>query len=243
MEGPNIRATLIDDLVHANHVLVDHGILDAFGHVSVRAANTVDRFLLARNMAPALVTKDDILEFDFEANAIGSTGIRVYLERFIHSEIYRRRSDISAIVHSHAPSIIPFTVARDVRLCPVCHMSGFITSSTPVFEIRNYCGDESDLLIRNRGLGAKLADVLGEEPLILMRGHGMTAVGSSIPQVVFRSIYAEVNARIQGEAMRLGALTYLTDAEARAADLANNGQIDRAWGVWKSQVGIGCSNG
>lgn len=236
MTNETTAADMIGDLVLANRILVDRGILDAFGHASVRDPKTSDVFHLARNKAPMLVTRDDILAFDLDAEPLTAGGERLYLERFIHSEIYRRRPDVGAVVHSHAASVLPFTMVRGVRLCPVCHMAGFVSSATPVFEIRDFAGDASDLLIRNQQLGQALANVLAEEPLVLMRGHGMTVVGATVRQAVFRAVYADSNARIQMDAMKLGDVTCLTDAEARAADLANSGQVDRAWTVWADEA-------
>ncbi len=221
------------ELATANHILFDQGILDAFGHVSARHPDRPGAFLLARNMAPALVTASDVLAFDLEGNAIEASDAKVYLERFIHGEIYRRRPDVRAVVHSHAATVLPFTIAGR-RLCPVCHMAGFLQADTPLFEIRDHAGEGSDLLIRNPGLGAHLAECLGGHPLVLMRGHGLTVVGGSLPEAVFRSVYAEMNARVQAASLALapGAVVFLTAAEAAAADAANRGQMDRAWTFW-----------
>lgn len=221
----------------ANHVLYDQGVLDGFGHVSARHPVRPDRFLLSRNLAPALVTPADVLEFDLNGNAVDAPGAMPYLERFIHGEIYRHRPDVSGIVHSHAASVLPFSIVDGVGLCPVCHMSGFIKSGTPVFEIRRCTGAASDLLIRSQELGRHLAVCLGGHALVLMRGHGMTVVGVTVRQAVFRAVYAEANARIQAAAMALGPVTSLTDEEADAADAANNGQIDRAWDFWGLSAG------
>ncbi len=223
---------LIGDLAVANHILYDQGILDGFGHVSVRDERDSERFLLSRNMAPALVTPADVLAFDLTGDAVIADGPRVYLERFIHAAIYRARPDVMAVVHSHAPSVLPFGLVRGAELCPICHMGGFIRRGTPIYEIRDDCGLASDLLIRSIEMGASLARKLADHPLVLMRGHGMTVVGDSLPQAVFRAIYTESNARIQLAASQLGTPEYLTVEEAAAADAANAGQIGRAWDFW-----------
>lgn len=225
-------ASAIGELVDANHILFDQGVVDGFGHVSLRHPVLPDRFLLARSMAPALVTADDMLVFDLEGAPIAAEGRSVYLERFIHSEIYRARPDVVAIVHSHSPAVVPFSVVRGTRLRPLCHMCGFLGAGTPVFEIRDVAGRGSDLLIRDARLGAALARSLGQGAAVLMRGHGSTVVGGSLRQAVFRAVYTEVGARLQAEAMRLGPVTYLTDDEAAAAAKANDAQIDRAWLLW-----------
>ena len=222
----------IRELVDANHILFDQGVVDGFGHVSVRHPDRSDRFLLARSMAPALVTERDVLEFDMEGAAVEEGGPAAYLERFIHSEIYRRRGDVHAVVHSHSPSVVPFGVVKAARLQPMFHMCGFLGGSTPVFEIRDFAGDGSDLLISNKQLGAALAQSLGRGPAVLMRGHGSTVVGSNLRQTVFRAVYTEVGARLQTEAMRLGPVTYLTEEETIATTNTIGTQIDRSWYLW-----------
>ena len=223
---------LLDDLVDANHILADKGIFDAFGHVSARSAP--DRFLLARNISPGQVSAADIVEYDLDSEPLIRDSPRPYLERFIHGEIYRARPDVHGIVHSHAPSIIPFGIAATVRLQPVCHVCGFLGGGAPVFEIRDHAGFASDMLIRNRPLGRALAVSLGSAPVVLMRGHGMTAVGGSVRLATFRAVYTELNARLQLAAMPLGPLTFLTADEAAAADAANEGQINRPWSLWSA---------
>ncbi len=228
-------AALIEDLVSANRILFREGVLDGFGHVSARHDANPARFLLARSIAPATVTAGDIMEFDLEGNPLDRRGRRMYVERFIHSEIYRARPDVHAVVHSHSPSLIPFGVTA-TRLRPICHMSGFLGSSAPVFEIRDAGGPATDMLVRDRELGAALARTLGAAAFALMRGHGSVAVGASLKQVVYRAIYAEVNARLQSEAMRLGEITFLNDAEAANASKSIDTHLDRPWELWKKRA-------
>ena len=194
---------LIDDLVAANRILFDQGVVDGFGHVSARHEGDPARFLLARSMAPGLVTADDIMEFDLDGNALDPRGRTLYVERFIHSEIYKAHPEVKAIVHSHSPSIIPFG-ATGVPLRPIYHMSSFLGAGVPIFEIRDAGGPATDMLIRNPELGAALARTLGEAAVVLMRGHGDVVVGQSVEQVVFRAIYTEINAKLEAEALRLG---------------------------------------
>lgn len=228
-------AALIQDLADANHILFHQGVVDAFGHVSVRHPSDPHRFLLARNMAPALVTPADILQFDLDGNAIDAGGARVYLERFIHGEIFRARPDVMAVVHSHSPSLVPFTVVTSVPFRPICHMCGFIGSGAARFEIRDTAGPATDLLIRDRKLGQALAQSLGAANVVLMRGHGSTVVAPSLKLVVYRAVYTEVNAKLTADALRLGPVEYLTDAEAHAA-LATEAEIERPWEFWKAQA-------
>ncbi|HZN26619.1 MAG TPA: class II aldolase/adducin family protein [Burkholderiales bacterium] len=228
-------AALIDDLVTANHILYKEGVVDGFGHVSVRHPEAPERYFLARSLAPAVVRREDILEFDLDSNAIDARGARPYLERFIHGEIYRARPEVHAIVHSHSPSVIPFGVTH-TTLKPIFHLGGFLGGGTPIFEIRETAGDNTDMLIRTPQLGVALARTLGSASYALMRGHGSVAVGGSLKQVVYRAIYGEVNARLQSEALRLGTITYLNDAEAANAAATNDQMVDRPWELWKKRV-------
>jgi ribulose-5-phosphate 4-epimerase/fuculose-1-phosphate aldolase len=235
-DGPAADQRLVTDLVTANRILFDQHVVDAFGHVSVRHDKRPDRFLLARSMAPALVTAGDILEFDLDGNPIAANGRAVYLERFIHGEIYRARPDVVSVVHSHSHAVIPFGVVRSHKLRAIFHMSGFVGTETPIFEIRECVGDGSDLLIRSRELGAALAKSLGQKSVVLMRGHGVTVTAPNLPEAVYRGVYVDVNARLQLEAIGLGAVNYLTETEGRATAAVNATQVGRAWDMWKMKV-------
>jgi HCOMODA/2-hydroxy-3-carboxy-muconic semialdehyde decarboxylase len=223
---------LLEDLALANHILVNEGVLDGFGHISVRHPNKPDRFFIARSMAPALVEAQDIVEVDLDGNVHDPQGRRTYVERFIHSAIYKARPDVMSVVHSHSPAVIPFGVTG-ARLRPICHMSGFLGAVTPVYDIRHSAGESTDLLISNQALGESLATVLGQSNVALMRGHGSVTVGNAIQQAVFRAIYTESNARLQSEASRLGEINFLTEAEAKATSDMNDLHLDRPWEMWK----------
>ncbi len=234
MDSPSPSAPLMADLVDANRILADQGIVDAFGHVSARHDGRADRFLMARNLAPGLVTEADILEYEVATGeAVRADPPRLYLERWIHSEIYKARPDVMAVVHNHSPAVLPFAIARGARLQPVCHMSGFLGSGTPLFEIRDHAGESSDLLIRNRPLGAALAQSLGAARVVLMRGHGCTVVAESLRVTVYRAVYTEVNAKLLLQALPLGAVDFLTPGEAEATRITNEGQAERPWNLWK----------
>jgi ribulose-5-phosphate 4-epimerase/fuculose-1-phosphate aldolase len=231
------KSVLIDDLVAANRILAREGVLDGFGHVSVRHRTDPVRFFLARSMAPGLVTADDLMEFDLDGNALDPRGRSLYVERFIHSEIYKAHPNVEAVVHSHSPSIIPFG-ATAVPLRPIYHMSSFLGMGAPVFEIREAGGPATDMLIRSPELGAALARRLDNSAVVLMRGHGNVVVGDSLPQVVFRAIYTEVNAKLQAEALRLGQgqVEFLNAEEAANATDTNNKVLGRPWELWKRQA-------
>ena len=232
---PAADRVLVDKLVLANRILYRQGVVDGFGHVSARHDQSPGHFLLARNMAPGLVRRDDIVTFDLDGTALDAAGRRVYLERFIHGEIYRARPDVQAVVHSHSPSVIPFGVTG-MPLQPIFHMSGFLAEGSALFEIRDVAGD-TDMLISNRELGVALAAVLGSRSAVLMRGHGSTVVGTSVEQAVYRAFYAEVNAKLQMQAKQLGEVTYLNAKEAAKAAAINDTQLARVWELWSQEIG------
>jgi ribulose-5-phosphate 4-epimerase/fuculose-1-phosphate aldolase len=233
--GP-VDPKLIEDLVAANRILADQGVVDGYGHVSVRHEKSPDRYLMSRSIAPELVTAADIMEYDLDSAAVDARGRTSYLERFIHGEIYRVRPDVRAIVHNHSPSVIPFGVTG-VPLRPLYHMSAFLSAGVPVFDIRQASGGMTDMLVRTAALGQALARTLGTRPVALMRGHGAVVVGPSLPLVVFRSVYTEVNARLQSQAMALGGqVTYLDPEEARLAEASVSGTAPRPWELWKKKA-------
>jgi len=226
---------LVDRVVYANRILYDQGVVDGLGHVSVRHPSEPGVFLLSCNRAPGLIKREDIVCYDLDGKAVSETSERPYLERFIHSEIYRVRPDVVAVVHSHSPSVIPFAITHK-PLKPVFHMSGFLGSGSAHFEIREAAGN-SDMLIRSPYLGEALAKSLGKHNCVLMRGHGSTVVGTSLEQVVFRAIYAEVNAKLQLAANGLGEISFLNEEEAKLASDMNDGQIPRSWNLWVTRLG------
>jgi HCOMODA/2-hydroxy-3-carboxy-muconic semialdehyde decarboxylase len=221
----------VGDLVAANRILAMEGVLDGMGHVSVRKPGDAGRFLLARSMAPELVTAADILEYGADGEAIEARGRESYRERFIHSEIYRARPDVQAIVHCHTPSLVPFA-ASDVPLRAMYHMAAFVAEGVPVFDTRKAAG-ATDLLVKDAPLGRALAKTLASKPAVLMRGHGAVIVANSIPNVVGRSVYLDINARAQIQAMTLGGrLTYVEADEAKLR-LSDPNEYARAWELWK----------
>jgi ribulose-5-phosphate 4-epimerase/fuculose-1-phosphate aldolase len=226
---------LIDDLVAASRILADHGVLDAYGHVSVRSDKRPAHFIMSRSRAPALVAAADLVEWGPDSEAAAGDKRKGFIERYIHGEIYRARPEVMAVVHSHSPSVIPFGVTR-TKLRPVYHMGSFLWSGAPVWDIRKV-REENDLLVRDRPLGEALAGALGTCACVLMRGHGMTVVGASVQEAVFRSIYTEMNARLQIQAMQLdGPIAFLSDEEGRRSTAANAGTLERPWEVWKQKA-------
>jgi len=233
--GP-VDQALLDDLVAANRILADQGVVDGYGHVSVRHPAEPQRYLMSRSIAPETVTAADIMEYDLDSTAVDLRGRTSYLERFIHGEIYRARPDVKCVVHNHSPSVIPFGVTT-VPLRPLYHMSAFLGGGVPVFDIKTAAGAPTDMLVRNPALGRALAQTLGARPVALMRGHGAVVVGPSIQLAVFRSVYTEMNARLQAQAMALGGpVTFLDDEEARLAGSSVGGTVVRPWELWRKKA-------
>jgi HCOMODA/2-hydroxy-3-carboxy-muconic semialdehyde decarboxylase len=221
---------VIEDLVVANHVLVRLGVLDGFGHVSARDPGDPSRYLISRLLAPASVQADDIMELDLDSNPIDARGRRIYNEAFIHGQIYKARPDVQAIVHSHSPSVIPFSVSS-VPFRAVFHNSSFLGDSVPVFEIRQAAGENNSMLVTNNTVAEALSATLGDRPVVLMRGHGDTVVGSTIGHAVFRAYYTEVNARLQMQAIALGgSVNYLNQFEVKKRE-----GWERNWELWKRE--------
>jgi ribulose-5-phosphate 4-epimerase/fuculose-1-phosphate aldolase len=230
----NPMPSLLDDLVSANRILAGLGVLDGFGHVSARHPERADRFLLSRSLAPELVTRDDIMTFDLASAAQRDDTRAPYLERYIHGEIYARRPDVHAIVHSHAPAVVPFA-SSSVALRPIYHMSGFLGAGVRVFEVRARFGT-TDMLVRNGAQGAALAETLGADAVVLMRGHGFCTVGDSVPVAVYRAVYTQANAALQQQAIALrGEVTYLEPEEAALADATNRRVVARPWDLWRAK--------
>jgi HCOMODA/2-hydroxy-3-carboxy-muconic semialdehyde decarboxylase len=230
-----VDAALVEDLVIGSRILADLGVVDGFGHVSARHPANPNRFLMSRSLAPALVTADDIMEFDLEGNAVDARGRSVFLERFIHSEIYKARPDVMSVVHTHSPGVIPFTVSQ-VPLRPTYHNPAFLAAGAPVWDIRKDFG-ETNMLVGDPARGKSLAQMLGDKSVVLMRGHGDVTVGPAVKVAVFRAYYTDVNARLQSQAIALGGeINYLTPEEGAKADAVNLAVLDRVWNLWKIRV-------
>ncbi|TMH51368.1 MAG: class II aldolase/adducin family protein [Betaproteobacteria bacterium] len=220
---------LIEDLVAANRILAKEGVLDGYGHVSVRHNRNPNRYLMSRYVPPALVVVEDIAEYDLDSNPVNPKTAS-YSERFIHGEIYKTRPDVKAVVHNHSPSLIPFGITG-TPLKPTYHMSAFVGQGVPVFEIRSAAG-MTDMLVRNPALGQALASALGDHPAVLMRGHGAVVVGPTLPLVVGRSVYLEINARVQMQATALGGNPTFLDPE-EVHKVEERQDYKRAWELWK----------
>ena len=226
----------IDDLVAANHILYRQGVVDGFGHISARHPNRPDRFLMSMAKAPGRVVAEDIMEFDLEGKPVDARGRPIYQERFIHSEVYKARPDVNAVIHSHSPTVIPFTVTQ-VPLRPVHNAASFLAAGVPLFEMRNVAGMTNNL-VSDSARGKALVETLGDRPVVLLRGHGNVVVGPNVQRTVSRAIYTEVNARMLIQAVTLGGpITFIDPEEAKHLEAGRGMQetghgVDRTWQMW-----------
>ena len=228
---------LVVDLVAANHILAHNGVLDSFGHVSIRDPRNPHRYLQMQAIAPRDVSTADLITFDLDSNAINARGRPVYRERFIHGEIYKVGPDVNAVVHSHSPTVVPFASTK-APLRPLLHNASFLGFGAPVFEIRNFVPN-SDLMISTAALGKAMAEALGPTAdVVLLRGHGNVVVGPTIQIAVFRAYYTEINARQQLQAMTLGPndVVYMDAGECETTDKVMQSVAGRPWELWKSKV-------
>jgi ribulose-5-phosphate 4-epimerase/fuculose-1-phosphate aldolase len=234
--GGPVSAAVIEDLVAANRILANEGVLDAYGHVSIRHPSHPSRYLLSRSRAPILVTAEDIVEYDLDSVPIDARGRAGVLERFIHGEVYKVRPDVGAVIHSHSPAVIPFSVT-EVAMRPLYHQSTFLYGGVPVWDIRDVDSpDAAALLVRNGLLGKSFAAALGDRPVALLRGHGNVVVGPDIQTAVKYAVFTEVNARLQTIAIGLGGpVKYISADEAAARAKAPN-DFPRAWTLWKKRA-------
>ena len=226
----------LEDLVAAYRILAAQGVIDAYGHVSIRSPRDPGRYYLARSLAPELVQFNDLLEYDLDSTPIDPRGRESVRERFIHGEVYKARPDVMAVVHNHSPSVIPFSVTG-VPMRPIYHMASFVGEGIPNFEIRDF-EKGTDLLVKTAPLGKALAQVLSSKPAALMRGHGAVVVGENIARAVGRSVYLEHSARMQMQAMQLagpgGKITWIDEDEVRAS--VGRQDYYRAWPLWRAKA-------
>ena len=234
--GGPVDPALIEDLVAANRILAQEGVLDAQGHVSIRHPSDPNRYLMSRSLAPVLVTASDIMEYDLDSNPIDAKDRRSVIERFIHGEIYKLRPDVKAVIHSHSPAVVPFGVTQ-VPMRPVIHVASFLWVGVPVWDSRDVQDpDSATMLVRNAALGKSLAATLGNKPVALMRGHGNVVVGPDVQTAVRYAIDTEVNARLQTIAIGIGGpINYISAEEGAARDKVER-DAARAWELWKRKA-------
>ena len=233
----SVSKEVLADLAAAARILADQGVVDGFGHVSLRHPSDPNRYFMSKSIAPALVTPDDLIEYDLDSNAIDAKGRASFLERFIHGEIYKARPDVMSVVHSHSPSVIPFGLVG-VPMQAMFHNAAFLAEGVPVYDIKASFGT-TDLLVSDPAKGLDLARSLGKKSVALMRAHGSVACGPTLQTAVFRAVYTEVNARIQHWTLALGrggAIAALDPEEGKLADHINQTAGMRAWHLWRTQM-------
>ena len=220
----------IQDIITASHILTNEGILDSFGHISARSVKNPDHFYMPRAMPPALVSRTDIVEVGLDCKPIAPDAPRLNGERYIHCEVYKARSDVQSVIHTHDLAVIPFGLAG-ISLKPVVAQAGFLPLETPLFEVRdaNKNKDKRGMLVINADLGDALAAKLGSNPVILMRGHGDTVVGRSVREATVRAIYTHIDAQAQSSALALSPNITAMDAAELAFNATENFDADRPW--------------
>jgi HCOMODA/2-hydroxy-3-carboxy-muconic semialdehyde decarboxylase len=229
---------VILDIVIANRILANEGVLDAYGHVSARNPDDPARFYLSRSLAPELVTVDDIVEYHLDGRAV-SDERAPYLERFIHGSLYASRPDFQSVVHGHAESVLPFTISG-VPLYAVVHDAGGIGPRVPVWDIRDRFGDATNLLVVSEAMGDDLARRLGEDRVVLMRGHGFAAGAGAVSTVVRNSVFLARNAHVLAVAMGLGgSIVPLSEGEVAAREALDpeSSAMRRSWNYWANRAG------
>src|SRR5438067_12104190 len=225
-----------DEPVPANRILAREGVVDSFGHVSIRHPDRADRYVLSRARAPECIEPDDLMEFALAGTPIDPAGRTPYAERFIHGAVYEMRADVRAVVHHHSPTVIPFSVTR-VSPSPILHMCARIGIDVPTWDSRASFGD-TNLLVTTMDMARNLARALGDRPTVLMRGHGAVVAGASLREVVFNAIYLQVNADLQLKARALGDVTFLSAGEVAAVLRTRSSfTFERAWEFWSRRAG------
>lgn len=236
---PNLKQA-INKLVIANRILATERVLDAYGHVSVRHPNDPKRYLLARSLAPELIEHSDIHEYTLDGHIQNGPGIQPYLERFIHAAVYEARPEVAAVVHSHAPEVLGFTISS-VPLRPVFVAASHCGANMPVWDIADRFGDTT-LLVSDMAKGRDLAALLEKSKTVLMRGHGFTSAGTTLEEVVRMAIFMPINARMLLDAIQLGgSVKYLSPNEIKLRDELGPGGAEvalrRGWEYWAHKAG------
>jgi HCOMODA/2-hydroxy-3-carboxy-muconic semialdehyde decarboxylase len=227
------------DVMSANHILAREGVLDGYGHVSLRHPGDPRHFFLSRSRSPELVGVEDVMEFTLDGNVVGNDPRAPYLERFIHGAIYAARPDVVSVVHSHQEDVVPYSISS-VPLRPVWHQACSIGTHVPVWDIHDRFGD-TNLLVTSNEQGQDLARVLGRNKVALMRGHGFAAAGASLFEAVSMSIYLPKNARILTTATLLGgSVTAASPGEVELAGAVHpeHPAFKRGWEYWLTRAGL-----
>jgi len=233
---PNPLAEARYELALANRIIAHEGVLDGFGHVSMRHPTDPGRYLLARSRSPELIEPADIFEFTLDSEPVAAKGVTLYGERVIHGCIYQARPDVNAVCHHHSPSVLPFCITG-VELVPVFHMGAVLGTAAPFWDSRDEFGDTNMLVVKLEE-GQSLAKALGPHWMVLMRRHGATLVGTTLRELVFRTVYSHANAEIQLRSMLLGKIGPLSrgEAERTGPHQLQPRPMARAWEYWTMRL-------
>jgi HCOMODA/2-hydroxy-3-carboxy-muconic semialdehyde decarboxylase len=244
--GDEATRAAIEDLVIANRILANEGVVDAFGHVSVRHPRDPGRYLLSRSRSPGIIEANDILEFDLDSNCLDSKGFGPYSERFIHGAVYKARPDVNAVCHSHAHELVPFTVT-DTSIKPVWVFSASIGAEVPIWEIRDDFPDSTNMLVVDNPIGDSMARALGAGNAVLLRGHGAVIATADIKKTVMASMGLMFNADMLMKSHMLAAsrganatIRHLSPGEVESTTeiLYNPRGVNRAWEYWSHRAGF-----
>jgi HCOMODA/2-hydroxy-3-carboxy-muconic semialdehyde decarboxylase len=226
----------LEELVTANHILANEGVVDSFGHISIRHPQHPEHYIMSRARAPECIETKDLMEFTLTGDPVDPQGREPYAERAIHGSVYEARPEIMSVVHNHSPNVIPYGVTG-TRLRPLMHMAGGMGTDVPIWDSRTRFGDTT-LLVTTMDMGRDLASTLHDKRCALMRGHGCVVVGRSVREAVFSSIYLEVNAELQFKAGLLGDITFLSQGEVDAIIKRRSSYtFERAWERWCRKAG------
>ena len=224
------------ELAIANRIVANEGVLDAFGHVSMRHPDNPNRYFLSRSRSPELVEPDDLIEYDLDSHPVREPGATQYSERVIHGEIYKARPDVMSVCHHHSAAFMPL-LATGAAYVPVFHLGAVGGIKPPFWDQHDEFGD-TDMLVKKPAEGASLARALGKHEMVLMKRHGVTVVGASVRMCVFRSVFSARNAEYQVRGMAIGTLGVLTPGETELAGkiAGTTTGLDRSWEYWLSRL-------
>jgi len=237
--------TVVENLVEfqrvvaANRILANEDVVDAFGHVSVRDPRNSERYVMSHSRGPSLVELEDLLEFEADGSKVNPDDPRrPYGERMIHGAMYEARPDVNAVVHHHSYDVVPYSVST-TALRPLMHITSIIGNEIPVWDIRDDFGD-TDMLVRSREMGRRLAQVMGDNTCLLIRGHGAVVVGANVKQAVMSAVYLQVNAQLLAQALTMGEPEYLSPQEVELATATTFSPLglDRAWEYFCVRAGV-----
>jgi HCOMODA/2-hydroxy-3-carboxy-muconic semialdehyde decarboxylase len=241
---PTLRGSIVADTLNdviaelalANRILANEGVLDAFGHVSVRHPRDPKRYLLSRSRSPLLIEPGDILEYTLDSAPVKPPKVHLYAERVVHGCIYQARADVMAVCHHHAPAIMPFAIAG-VPIVPVFHLGAAMGEEAPFWDQHDEFGD-TNLLVVKPEEGRSLARALGTHSAVMMNRHGATVVGGGLKELVSRSIFMCQNAEYQLRAQSLSSSAPLHRGEIKLAGALSlmPTVVTRTWEYWSARV-------